>query len=203
MIRRSPWITLAIFAILAILAWVLLPRIRGEEDVAEVTPTVQPTQSLLYELSTRDVAWIQFADSTGKLVEVERESASDAWVLVGETEETTDSERISSITGVLVNMPAMRSFDVEIGIETVGLDNPAYTITMRTFTGDEIVTKVGNLNAVGSGYYVQVDNEPSVLVAQLVLDEVLSIFSEPPLIATPTPDVTETLLPENGLTPTP
>ena len=203
MIRRSTWITLAIFIILAVLAWVLLPKIITDDETIETTPTVQPTQSLLFNLTTQDISWVRFSSAEGATLEVERESASADWMLTGAVEGTSDSERISSIVGIVANMQVMRAFDVELGIETVGLDNPAYSITLRTFTGDEIVTNIGNLNQVGSAYYVQVDGEPSVLVAKLVMDEVLSVFTEPLLLATPTPEATETALPEVEITPTP
>ena len=203
MIRPSTWITLAIFIVLALLAWVLLPRIMKDEQDTETTPTAQPTQALLYDLTTQEISWVRFSNAEGAVVEIERESASGGWIMQGEGDGTSDSERISSIVGIIANMQVMRTFDVELGIETVGLDNTTYTIALRTFTGNEIVTTIGNLNQVGSAYYVQVDGEPPVLVAKQVLDEVLSVFTNPPLLATPTMVPTETTLPMVETTPTP
>jgi hypothetical protein len=182
---------------------VLLPKIITEDEIIETTPTPQPAQSLLFDLTTQDVTWVQFSKADGTVIEVERKAISASWVVVGETEETSDSNRVASIIGMLVNLPVMRSFDVELGFETIGLDNPAYTIIMRTFSGDESVTNIGKLNQVGSGYYVQVDDEPAVLVAKLVIDEILSVFTEPPIMATPTPEVTSVTYPVVELTPTP
>lgn len=202
MVRRSTWIFLAIFVLLVAVA-VLLPRLKKSDDTTEPTATTQPSQPKVYDLNLEDVVWIQFMDAQGNLVEVERESPTAEWVMVGETLETSDSFRIESVAGQLLAMQAMRTFETDLGIGTVGIDHPGYTITIRTTTGNEIINKIGNLNAVGNGYYIKVDNEPVVIVAKLVLDEVLGILTEPPLAATPTPEATETVLPELELTPTP
>ena len=202
MIKRSTWVVLAIFVIL-IAAAILIQRTTNETELVEPTPTIQLVQPLLYDLGSSAITWIQFTDAEGNLVEVERESASADWLVVGESEETSDSFRIGSIAGQLLTMQAMTTFETALGIETVGLDAPAYTITMRTSTGEEIVTTVGNLTAIGSGYYIQVNDGDVMVVAKLVLDEVLGILTEPPLLATPTPEVTETAVPELETTPTP
>lgn len=203
MIRRSTWITFAIFIVLGLLTWVLLPQLKKNDETAETTPTAQPTKSLLYDITTQDVTWVKIADASGSAVEVERASASASWVLVGETEETSDNDRINAMVGVLVNLPAAKTFDTAPGLDVVGLDDPDYTITIRTYTGDEIVTKIGNLNVVGTGYYVQVGGDPVVLVSNIVLDQVLGIIKEPPLAATPTPEVTEPVQSEITVTPSP
>jgi hypothetical protein len=195
MVRRSTWIVLGIFILLAAAA-VLWPRLQKENETQEPTPTVQPDQPLIFDLDSQDMLWIQFADAAGEQIEVERESAEADWVVVGESPEISDSFRIGSIAGQLLAMRATRTFETELGVDTVGLDNPAYTITIRTTSGDEIVARIGNLTAVGSGYYIQVDDDPVVIVAKLVLDEILSILTEPPLMPTPTPEVAETALPE-------
>jgi len=184
-------------------AAVLLPRLQKTDETPESTATNQPTQIKVYDLGLEDVVWIQFMDMQGKLVEVERESPTADWVMVGETVDTSDSIRIGSIAGQLMAMQALRTFETELGVNAVGIDNPNYTVTVRTATGDVIINKIGNLNAVGSGYYIKVDDEPVVIVAKIVLDEILGILTEPPLAATPTPEATETELPEIEQTPTP
>ena len=202
MIKRSTWIALAIFVIL-VAAAILIQRTANETESVVPTPTIRLVQPLLYDLGSSALTWIQFTDAEGNLVEVERESASATWVVVGESEETSDSFRIGSIAGQLLTMQAMTTFETALGIETVGLDAPAYTITMRTSAGEEIVTTVGNLTAIGSGYYIQVNDGDVMVVAKLVLDEILGILTEPPLVATPTPEATETAVPELETTSTP
>lgn len=201
MIRRSTWITFAVFAVLVVVAF-FWQRYKKEAEPVIPTPTFQLTQPLLYDLGSEIVTWIQFSDAEGSVLEVERESGLDPWVLVGETAETSDSFRIGTVAGQLLSIRAMTSFETELGIETVGLKNPAYTIIIRTSAGEEIVTTIGNITAIGNGYYIQVDEGEVVVVAKLVLDEVLGILTQPPLLATPTPEVTETAIGEDT-TPAP
>ena len=202
MVRRSTLIVLVVFILLAGLA-ILWPRLQKEGAEQDPTPTIEPALPMIYTLTSQEILGIQFSDAAGNQVAVERESAEENWVMEGESGDTTDSTRISSVVGQLLGMRATRTFDTALGVDSVGLDNPAYTITLRTSKGDEITTRVGNLNAVGSGYYIQVDDEPVVIVAKLVLDEILSILTEPPLLPTPTPEVTQTTLPDSEQTPTP
>mgnify|MGYP001036304500 CR=1 FL=1 len=202
MIRRSTWITLAVFITLVVTALVL-QRYKKDEVAVEPTLTPKPAMPLIYNLTAQDIIWIEFKTASGNLIEVERNSPSASWVIVGETEETSDSSRIESIVSILVGMRATRIFEAPLGIDTVGLDSPAYTITMRTTSGEDVITRIGELNVVGSDYYIQVNNESAVMVAKLALDEVLKIFTEPPLVATPTPGATETLLVEIESSPTP
>ena len=202
MVRRSTLIVLVVFILLAATA-ILLPRLLKQDQEPEATPTIEPAQPLIYDLGLQTMLWIQFSDAAGNQVTVERPSAEEDWVMVGESAETSDSTRIISVAGQLLAMRATRIFDTELGVDAVGLDNPKYTIAIRTSMGDEIVTRIGNLNAVGSGYYIQVDDGPVVIVAKLVLDEILSILTEPPLLPTPTPETTETPTSEAEPTPTP
>jgi hypothetical protein len=202
MVRKSTWILLAFFVVL-VAAVILLPKIIGNEETTEVTPTIQAAQPLVYDLGSESMLWIEIVDATGNQVAVERESPTADWVMAGAAAEMSDSVRISTIAGQLLALQATRTFDTELGVGSVGLDNPAYTITIRTTKGDEIVTKIGNLTAVGGGYYIQVDDEPVVTIATLVIDEILSILTEPPLVPTPTPEATEIAIPDLEATLTP
>ena len=202
MVRRSTWIILVVFILLAAAA-ILWPRMQKQAEEPEAAPTIEPALPLIYDLSLQPVLWIQFSDAAGNQVTVERPSAEEDWIMVGESEETSDSDRITSAVSQLLALRATRIFDTALGVDAVGLDNPTYTITIRTSTDEEIGTRIGNLNAVGSGYYIQVDDEPVVIVAKLVLDDILRILTEPPLLPTPTPEVTETLISEAEPTATP
>ena len=202
MVRRSTLIVLVVFILLAAAA-ILWPRLQKQEEEQAATPTPAPVQPLIYGQGMPGMLWIQFTDVSGNQVAVERATVDEAWVIVGESGGTSDSVRISSVAGQLLAMRATRTFDTDMGVGEVGLGNPSYTITFRITTGEEIVTRIGNLNAVGNGYYIQVDNEPVVIVAKLVMDEILRILTEPPLLPTPTPEVTETQLPEGEPTSTP
>jgi hypothetical protein len=54
----------------------------------------------------------------------------------------------------------------------------------------KIVTFVGAKTAIGSGYYVRTDSGQVIIVDKDVMDNVLNMLTNPPLIPTATPQVT-------------
>jgi len=195
MIRRSTWILLAIFGVL-VLAAVLWKRYKPETEIDVPTPVAQAVQPALYDLSSAGVLRIQIIDADGNEMVIERGSTADSWIIAGESEETSDTFKIGSLAGQLFALQAMTTFQIPLETSAVGLNNPAYTITMRTDSGDEIVTKIGDLTAIGSGYYVQVDEGDVVVVDQVSLDPVLDMLENPPLMPTPTAEISETITPD-------
>ena len=200
MIRKPTWILLAVFAVLVIAA-VLLQKYKPEDTDIAPTATFAPPQPSLYDLGSTVVNRITFEAADGNALVVERATSADSWIIAGDTEGTSDSFAIGSIVGQLLALKAMTTFDLPPAPEAVGLVIPAYTITMVTSTGEQIVTKVGDQTAVGTGYYVQVDDGAVMVVELLALDTVLVILDTPPLLPTPTSDITAT--PESGFTPSP
>jgi hypothetical protein len=202
MIRRSTWIVLAIFSVLILVA-VLWRNYKKNNPAAEPTPTVQAILPALYDLGTDVVTRIRFADAGGKTVEVERAAAYSSWVMVGESEATSDTFRIETLAGQLFALQAMTTFETAPAINTVGLVIPAYTITMTTSAGNSFVTRIGDITAVGTGYYVQVDNGAVIVVDQLEMQNILDILTNPPIMPTPTAEIIDTVIPESDSTPTP
>jgi hypothetical protein len=203
MIRRSTWILLAVF-ILLVVAAVLWNRFKpGTGEEIPAAPTATPLKPLLYELGSNIITRIQIVDAEGNEVVVERASGADSWVLGGDMADQSDSFKIGSIVGQLLAIKAMTTFQDPLEINTVGLENPQYVITMTVDTGDVIVTRIGNLTAIGTGYYVQVDQGNVIVVAKRDLDGVLDMLVNPPVLPTPTPEVTETPIPEAEPSPTP
>ncbi len=77
-------------------------------------------------------------------------------------------------------------------LDSVGLTTPAYTITITTADATIVVTDIGTLNAIGDGYYVRVDSGQVVLVDKVVMEDVINLLTNPPLLPTATPEVTPT-----------
>jgi hypothetical protein len=53
--------------------------------------------------------------------------------------------------------------------------------------GTQLVTNVGSLTAIGSGYYLRVDGGQVVIVNKSTIDSVKELISQPPILATATP----------------
>ena len=58
--------------------------------------------------------------------------------------------------------------------------------------GKTYVMLVGMETPTQTGYYIQLDNGAIQVVAKFSLDTLLSLVDEPPILATPTPEVTAT-----------
>lgn len=207
MVRRSTWILIIILVILVGFAWVF-PRYRANK--AENTATASPTAALpnLYNLTGTQVNKITISDSSGNRIGFYRDAGSTQWAIEDVPADQVDSFQIESVSAQLFALQAQMSLTETPPLDSVGLVTPAYTITMTTLNGGQLITYVGSKTPIGSGYYVQVNSGKVMIVDKLVMDDILNLLTNPPLLPTPTPEVTptETTTPtENGTlgTPTP
>jgi Domain of unknown function (DUF4340) len=219
MVRRSTWIVLAIFAVLVGFAWFFQ---RYQAKKAEITPTVVPTTALtdLYNLTGKQVSEIKISDSSGNQISFYRDPVTLKWVVADVPADKVDSVKIESVSAQLFALQAQEYLDPSLSLASVGLVIPTYTITMTTTDGGQLVTLVGNQTSIGTGYYVSINSGSVIIVDKVVMDSILDLLINPPLLPTPTPEVsptpevtstqemtaTETLAPtETGIpaTPTP
>jgi hypothetical protein len=207
MVRRSTWILLLILALLIGFAWLFQ---HYQADKADNAATATPTVTLndVFTLDSTQVKDIKIADSSGNSFEVYRDSASNQWAITDVPVDNADSFQIDSISGQLFALQALDTLTDTPPLDSIGLVTPAYTITITTSDGAQLITYVGSQTPIGSGYYFRVDSGPVVIVDKVVMDDVINLLSNPPLLPTPTPEVTpvETTSPtEIGIqvTPTP
>jgi hypothetical protein len=191
MVRRSTWIVLAIFAILAGFAWFFQ---RYQAKKAEVTATVAPTAALtdLYNLFGKQVSGIKISDSSGNQISFYRDPVSSRWVVADVPADEADSFKIESVSAQLTALQAQEYLDPSLSLASVGLVIPSYTITMTTSDGGQLVTFVGDQTSIGTGYYVRINSGSVVIVDKVVMDSILDLLINPPLLPTPTPEVSPT-----------
>ena len=127
-----------------------------------------------------------------KSIDFTRDPGSTNWVIKDLPAEQADSFQIESVSSQLLSLPAIDTLTQSPPLDSIGLANPAYTITMVTADGKQIVTYVGSLSAIGTGYYIRIDSGPVVIVDNVSMDDVLKLLNEPPVLATATPEVTVT-----------
>jgi hypothetical protein len=207
MIRRSTWILLGVFALLVGFAWLYQRYQTNKADnAATATPTVAPVR--LYDLTNSQVNEINIAASAGDKIDLYRDPESSNWAITDVPVDQADSSQIESISKQLLSLQVQETISQSLSLDSVNLVFPAYTITMTTADGTQLVTFVGSQNAVGDSYYVRVDSGQVVLVDKVVMDDVLNLLKNPPLLPTATPEVTptETVVPTEPRgqgTPTP
>ncbi len=191
MVRRTTWVLLLVFGVLIIFAW-LFQRYQANKTEATTTGTPVPTAQMLYDLTISQIVDINITNSDGNSIDFTREPGSTTWVIKNLPAEQADSFQIESISSQLLSLQVVDTLTQDPPLDAVGLTDPAYTITMTTTDRKQIITYVGSLSVIGTGYYLRVDSGPVVLIDNVTMDDVLHLLKEPPVLATATPDGTVT-----------
>jgi len=205
MLRRSTWILLIIFVLLAGFAY-LFQRYQTQKTENAATPTPTTAPAKVYNLSGTRVDDIKISDSAGKEIDFYRDQASTKWAIADVPVEKADSFQIESVSTQLFDLQAQETLTQTPPLDSIGLISSTYTITMTTTDGSHTVTNIGSQTPTGNGYYIRVNSGQVIIVDKLAIDDILHLLSTPPLLATPTPEVTptETVLPtQSGRTATP
>ncbi len=200
MIRRSTWIVLGI-AVALILGYVLWQRYQPEQEPeVEAVPTFAPVVNLFApdDLAVSGITFSRAAD--GQMAVIAWDAATGAWSMPDVPAEAVDGGRMMSLVGQLFAMTVERTLDTALAPDVLGLDAPAYTIQLSMDDGSQRFLRVGDMTAIGTGYYVQLDEQAPVIVAKAELDAVLGIIDAPPLLPTATPAPTDIPAPADGET---
>ena len=179
MIRRSTWLTLALFG-LALAGAIWWSR-SSSDEVAEATPTPAP----LWELAATDVAAIEVIDlADDNRVRAHRQPEG-GWQLDQPPAEWADSGRLErAVTSLLIVLPAGRQQATERG--QYGLAAPRYRIRLELVDGSTRTLELGRAAPTGAVWYGQLSAEGDVLQIRLtVVQDALDLLATPP-IATPT-----------------
>lgn len=201
MIRRSTWIVLGIFAVLG-LGVFLWQRYGVKEEPVEPTPTTE-VSSLVFSLGDQTIASYQILDTEGNSISFGRDPVSDAWVVTDQPAELADSSQIETVAGSLAFLFVDTALAGQPPLDSMGLDQPSYTIKLFLDNGEQSNLYVGDLIPTGSGYYARVGDEPAMVIAKTDMDAVLNLLKTPPLAATYTPTVTFTATMTATSTPMP
>lgn len=186
MIRRNTWIVLGVFLVLLVVM-VIMQRQPDDEPELLSTPVVSQT---LLSITREDIQRLRIEDAAGEAVEFEI-GLDGNWAFVEPVTpaEETESDDISSAVSQTANLRVISNIENPPSLEAMGLDDPAFTIVL-TVENEEIFIYVGDETQIENGYYVKLDDESVVVVAKFALDSVLDLLREPPLVPTPTPDLT-------------
>jgi hypothetical protein len=185
MIRRNTWILLVVLAALIGFSFYLTNQKTKEQAAA--TPTAGTTT--LFSTAEGQPTDIKIESSTGTSVEVGRNDKG-VWVLKAPTQADADQ---ASVEAAATQVGALSVLgDVQLGLDVVGLDKPADTITIIFTSGKTHKLAVGSVNPIQTGYYAQLDGGKTQIVDKPGLDALLAMLTNPPYVATATPAVTDT-----------
>ncbi len=196
MIRKSTLFMILLLIVLAG-AWFYIDR-QKTLSTANATPTPGGT-TFLFTQEEGVPSGIKIVSGSGTTVEIARDS-SGQWVVKAPTSALADQGLAEAAASQVQSLQVVG--DIQIGLDVVGLDKPAYTLTL-TFTGGKTHTlTVGSLTPTQSGYYTQLDGGKIQVVDKAGLDSLLTMVGTPPYIPTATPAVTDTSTPPPS-SPTP
>ena len=183
MLRRNTIVLVGIFVFL--LAFAIFLQRGADDTTSDITPTITPSQFLL-DFGSDDVVGLKIESDAGQVVELAQKDLG-TWMLIEPPTiaEETDQQRISSILNGMVSIRIVNPLESAPQLVAVGLDKPAYEITI-TFVDDlQREIRLGNESPTGNGYYVMVDEETPILVDQSSLNQAINLLETPPILAMP------------------
>lgn len=182
--RRSTLVILLLFLVAAGAYYYLNNRPAAVDT--EPTTTPEPTVEIAYLFTAEDgvPSVIRLEAQTGEIVELARDTEN-AWVMKLPSEGAADqglAEAASSQITTIRISDRLPNLDPK----AVGLDDPAYILTVTFKNGVERTVEVGVVTPTESGYYVRMDNE-IVIVSRNAIDALIGLLTNPPYAGTPTP----------------
>jgi hypothetical protein len=184
-----------------VLAGIFIFNNRKALKAMEASPTSE--SSLLFTDTEGQPSSIRVVASTGETVELAHDGQG-AWVLTAPFRTAADPALAEASASQVATLRVLS--DVDLPLDVLGLDKPAYVITIRFTGGAEHTLEVGSQTPTQSGYYVRVDGFRKAIVSASGLTALLTLVASPPYLDTPTPSpapATPTAVPVTGAAPSP
>lgn len=191
--KKTTWIALGAFA-LVLIAFLIMQN-NELAPVETPVPTIVPT---LQELDDQTITEIEYADSIGATIVLEKIEAL-SWISPTNPEAQVTAGKIEELLSYLSGLNIVTTLPEVVALDEVGLDEPLYTITFIMNDGTPYQIEVGDPTAMSDGYYARID-ENEILVLPLTTMETIPGLMY--TIVTP-PTVTPELEPTTTITPTP
>jgi hypothetical protein len=191
---RNTLILVAIAA--ALLVFVLLvERKQPTTEERQATPLPTELPVILY-FETDEVQKLQLArPESGQRTELVR-GADGQWQLTAPLIETADQEEVDYTLESLAFLQPSREITGTLSLADYGLEPAVITATVELADGTIHTVRLGEMNPAQSGYYAQVDDQPSVFLVPAYTGSQLGRLLDAPPVQ-PTPTAAET--PTNGV----
>jgi hypothetical protein len=184
MVKKQTWILLALFLALAGFAIYQKYNPKSETTDSEMTPSATDTPvEYLFPAEQGAVTSLMIKDHQGQIIGVERKNK--AWVITqpfeAEASQATVEEAATQVTALTILN------HLEIDLADVGLNDPAYTITVGFSDGKSMTAQVGDVTPTESGYYVRKNDGSILVISKYGMESLLNLILYPPYEQTPTP----------------
>lgn len=156
-----------------------------EKPEIDLTPTIQTI--LLEALPFDELISIKVIDNGQVTLELSRPS-SDGWVFVYPQNLTPDASKVEQLIASLYGLSPTTVVSSSTPLESLGISPESRQIILIGSSLTYVIIHLGSLTPTSSGYYIQVDNHPAVVVSKYGLQDVLDLLqSEALQITEPTP----------------
>ena len=185
--RRFPVIYILLLGLLVGAYYYLNQRAQSADtDIADIAITFAPEEEIAYLFSSEDgtPTGIRVESQTGEVVELAR-NAENAWALILPIEASAEQGLSEAVASQLTTIRISDRLP-NINPKDVGLDAPAYTLTVKFTNGVERIAEIGVITPTENGYYVRIDGE-IVIVRRNAIDALVGLLTNPPYAETPTP----------------
>jgi hypothetical protein len=119
------------------------------------------------------------------------QDAQGNWTLGPDGKKKVDTGLAEELRTQIAEFRPVAALPASLQLQAIGLETPSRILTIRNKQGKQSELRIGNADPTDSGYYVQVDNQPPVVIAKTTIDGTLNLFNN--AIPTPTaPPVTPT-----------
>lgn len=184
MIKKQTWILLALFAVLAGFALFLKYKPATDTPAESETPsaTVAPVE-FLFPAEEGVVTSILIESREGDVIGLER--GEGVWAITRPFKADATQASVEEAASQVTALAILNRLDIDPSV--VGLESPAYTITVGFSSGNFLVAQLGDVTPTDSGYYVRKEDGSILVVTKYGLESLLNLFLYPPYVETPTP----------------
>jgi len=188
MIKRSTWILLGIFGVLLVFAIFFQYSPRKIVVNAASTPS---TTILFKNVDEKSISALRIVDINGKTTALGRD-VTGVWAVTEPKGGPTDVAQAEMAVTQLLELESTASLDPSSDLGIFGLSKASYTVSISMNGGEKYVLLVGDVTPTQNGYYVRLNQEPPDVVNKASIDALVGLLANPPFVATPTSETTET-----------
>ena len=189
--KKPTWIALGAFA-LVLIAFLVFQH-NESAPVETPVPTEEPS---LRELNDQDIAEIEYTDTAGVTIMLEKVEAL-SWTSPTDPEAQITAGNIEQLLSYFSGLNILSTLPPDTAPKDFGLDEPQFAITFVMEDESTYRLEVGASTPMGDGFYTWIDeNEIVVLpVANMeYIPTIMYMITTPPT-ATPDPEATTTATP--------
>jgi len=177
------WLILVVMALVVAVLYYLL-------EVREVAPQEADEVEYVWDLDADQIVGVRVVDHGAQAATVLERDAEVGWQVTEPVSGTAMAVECDVLAGTLAHMSVGRVIEEppEGEVAAYGLLTPTYTIEVRLDDGRALRLEVGSHYPGGSYYARRVGEQTVLMIADYVVDDVVRILEEPPLLeATPLP----------------